>query len=923
MAEPDTRPLEPEQPDGLHLDGAETTGGLRREWVVNPKAQRRAAWVAAAMGAWGVLCGWLVFVKVLAEEEEKLSLGVFVFALLVASLVGLVSETMQELIKGGRGDEVDGRDAPLLRVIARDSPRIVFLIVMIALFDLYSDAGSDFVKAWGKGRLQGMFEHTLLPPLEGVGKPPWLDFVVMVLLWTAVGAVVAYVLARGVIGQTGVRRRQAQAGLAAGLLAGCVAAPAGVLLYILLLRVVTVVYLILFEHAKWDKYLSHLASWSIPWGLPVYALDWLAHVPYTFLRIPYVGGLAVLGAVAWLLHAGFRQRDNVLLRILLVGGALVVVAPLGADLGNLLLLLAFAALIWSVPGAVLGMSVPYLKRPSRRPRIWGPLALFMGGALALLTWYRLTDSGFYVAAFLLLFAGWLLLRSGRIEDYWPLLALCVAMVICGVTSVFQQITFIGVFERVHAVNSLPHDVRANVYTTRLQEDRVRFIQEHLSKTGLLAPEHPYVTEIKARVGELDKLPVEEQLARIDGGLPREIEEKKMLVVDSVWRALYWSPPPTNQHSLLAGLYGKSLKQRLSEIDAGLAAEVEEAGRLPLEEQLKKIEELKARVEAAANVEPAPGDCSARTSPAGLTFPGPAWSEPPCVYRRAAEGLDRRREYLEMMLVRRQYPPEVYSPIHFGLRSVPNTTELLDALRDGLLQRRERLAARLTALEAKRRWEEERIAQKLELSLTGSLGFWVTVGLLAGWAFIRNQRLVEPGPDGTARCFWAKGDLLAYHDREHGREPADDRELFRRLSLELLVNNTHWREREFFERLFEGFVPERVATMSAEDFKRSHEGLTDDAERRALGTNLKDGVPAVIENAKRLVALYRVDPRQPDSTGRTLLDELRLLARTDEAALVERVQTFFRLRKTTPVGTFLQAVGLGRGAHYEGCTARSG
>ncbi len=81
------------------------------------------------------------------------------------------------------------------------------------------------------------------------------------------------------------------------------------------------------------------------------------------------------------------------------------------------------------------------------------------------------------------------------------------------------------------------------------------------------------------------------------------------------------------------------------------------------------------------------------------------------------------------------------------------------------------------------------------------------------------------PDGVARCAWAGADpeYQRYHDAEWGVPQRDPRALFEKVCLEGFQAGLSWltilRRREGFRSAFHGFVPERVATMDADDVDR--------------------------------------------------------------------------------------------------------
>jgi hypothetical protein len=62
---------------------------------------------------------------------------------------------------------------------------------------------------------------------------------------------------------------------------------------------------------------------------------------------------------------------------------------------------------------------------------------------------------------------------------------------------------------------------------------------------------------------------------------------------------------------------------------------------------------------------------------------------------------------------------------------------LDGFAAGLPTLRARARAQAEEEDAQRRWSEAGVAQTLEVAIAGSTAFWVTVGLLAAWAFRRR------------------------------------------------------------------------------------------------------------------------------------------------------------------------------------------
>ena len=72
-----------------------------------------------------------------------------------------------------------------------------------------------------------------------------------------------------------------------------------------------------------------------------------------------------------------------------------------------------------------------------------------------------------------------------------------------------------------------------------------------------------------------------------------------------------------------------------------------------------------------------------------------------------------------------------------------------------------------------------------------------------------------GDDGIARCPWAVGENLAYHDEEWGRPVHGEAAVFERLTLEAFQSGLSWliilRKRPAFRVSFDGFDVETVAS----------------------------------------------------------------------------------------------------------------
>jgi len=111
------------------------------------------------------------------------------------------------------------------------------------------------------------------------------------------------------------------------------------------------------------------------------------------------------------------------------------------------------AVVWAVPGLLLGGLVPLLKRAGRNPQSWA----FIGyGAAALLIVARILIGVRWpiIPAVLALISGLLFQRGMPVKQFWPFAALSVALGVSGAMSVWQEFTFSGVLIRLHRIDEL-------------------------------------------------------------------------------------------------------------------------------------------------------------------------------------------------------------------------------------------------------------------------------------------------------------------------------------------------------------------------------------------------------------------------------------------------------------------------------------
>jgi hypothetical protein len=130
-----------------------------------------------------------------------------------------------------------------------------------------------------------------------------------------------------------------------------------------------------------------------------------------------------------------------LVTVVIVFGAPLVVRSPDENVGYLLLLVA---IVWSIPSLLLGWAVPYLRRPSEYPKIWALVAWLAAASLILVILFIQANWWTLLLTPLLFATGLFFWRRVPIEDYWPLIALSIAILVLGATQLAQEARFVNI-----------------------------------------------------------------------------------------------------------------------------------------------------------------------------------------------------------------------------------------------------------------------------------------------------------------------------------------------------------------------------------------------------------------------------------------------------------------------------------------------
>ena len=301
------------------------------------------------------------------------------------------------------------------------------------------------------------------------------NLIVLGLLWMCAGAALGWILSGAVFDSSGPGQHPSRRGALRGLAASLLAAPALVVLYVVVVRLASLardaVHFRRELHYLWQSNTfppDDLFDSSL---LPLLLrLDSYWH--HKWLTFSILLAATLFLAVYWFLlkprHSERREesllvpsvfpRNPLPLRIVAFFASLfaLVLVALVFD-ANLPYVYLLVALVWITPAVFLGICGPKLRTGSPMPQAWGIIAVAAGLALVLLTILRLkwdTLSLWLLLPGIVLVATGLIMRAGlRLEEYWPLGALALGLAVCGISALVQQATFLGVLSDVHELNA--------------------------------------------------------------------------------------------------------------------------------------------------------------------------------------------------------------------------------------------------------------------------------------------------------------------------------------------------------------------------------------------------------------------------------------------------------------------------------------
>jgi hypothetical protein len=405
-------------------------------------------------GGLGVASGFAVFFLTL-EDDHPFQLIAILF---VVTVLSFIVERLRELIDTTPDELRDHRGPPT---------RIFSSLLIIGLSEV-------FALGWHAALMTDTPELAAVAQVVTGGvlssdHATAAELAGLVLVWMISGTALSAALAFGIGPSTRAIAERMATGFGRGVLVGAMVAPGVLFVTIVFGFALAGLSQLVFEPDVWvsnlrvlEQAVGHYLT-NAP-GIVVLIFLAVDKLLLLFGEHSRLASLAVIAAMVGAAIVIVKRRGNGPAGLVLLAALCLVMAPLLLGLGRMLALLARTAVVWALPGAVLGALVPLLERPAALHRWWSVVAFAAAAVLILLTAARLDARLWLVVPTVgIIAAGAFVWRTGRVEVCWPVLAMSVATIVCGLMIAMQQVaSFTGVLGALYDVESLPSRISSMV-----------------------------------------------------------------------------------------------------------------------------------------------------------------------------------------------------------------------------------------------------------------------------------------------------------------------------------------------------------------------------------------------------------------------------------------------------------------------------
>ena len=658
--------------------------------------------ICVGTGGLGVISGFALFFLILVEGDEPLK---FFLIFGVATGLSLIIEFLREVI-----DPAHESAGPPRSLWAG----VFVSLVIVGLSELFALASHSVISIYGGPDFSATVEILLGGALSAAHASNH-ELVWLIGVWMASGMALAGGLSRGIGRSDGPLAARIRSSAVRGALWGAVVAPAILLLYLLVIDTAQALGVFVNHPDIWRHNLHALEDTIVQLSgiaRPVAsAIFWVVNHAIFLLGEDTVGPLLIVAAMIGGSIWAIRRDGGAFWWVVLVLAIAMVMAPMLPSIGSITLLLIRTGMIWALPGAAIGGLVPLLERPSAARRWWSVVAFTAAGVLIVLTmarlegrWWLLLPAAGIVAA------GYFVWQTGRVEACWPVLAVSVATIVCGLTMAMQTFaTFGGVLNNLYDLGHLP-DRLAGVLPPPVHKPPPDAFEEVARLAGA------HATQLNKAIAE--------------GMGAATANAGRMELVDVALASHYLDDlaakveplPPDDQPG------ARELADLRAEVDSLEPVSAGPASAGQFTSRLQRIIDVQTRVRAL--------ETNVRRKLATVhTF---------------ATSLDAIRRPYDNDAVKalKDRDPASLDKLEAGEQYVLSRSQPLLDLLD---RRRQSLEHLLGSVDASGsvlacKADAARIANEaytlvcswLELGLAGSFGFWATLGLLAGWAIERRR-----------------------------------------------------------------------------------------------------------------------------------------------------------------------------------------
>jgi hypothetical protein len=693
------------------------------------------ALIAGMTGILGIVSGYALYVLWWDQTEKPESPWAFGAALLAAALMSFAFEILRGAIQG--------EEKPW------SEPRVAVTVVMLAAFELFIIAvhgAAEQIQDLGKVA-NFIFGEQFADHVGTTG-----NVIALGMLWIWVALMIMVKLRkfitgwpypnsnlhpndspRGYLGAVGPDVwRGARAGFTAGVFWGSLAAIG----YVFLFRAL---FLSQWIHTHYDDWADQLAT-SMR-GLP----GLVAIGPLLAGLFAKYGGawglLAGLAVATFILRFMLPKEDRdvatllpgisfVILFVILSGSAVFTQQGAWRDLVSLAYL---SAMIWGVPATLLGALAPFLRRPAHNPSVWGLVAMAAAAVMSVVTGATLfaedttgieklllmavTLSLFYVA--------FVLFRGNWAEEYWLLVALSIGTIVWGTTSLMQKANLLDMQKSARSLIALPLGV-PSPSSALLDAIATLRVPKTVSKTEFSVT---YDDEVKGS---------------LPSGVNRMLFNINPCLEESGWSAAQ-RMEFTTKLQMQTKSNGEETHSEQSDISDHSAKHAD------YEESEKQV--VAENMQGVPNLDPKTGQKLSASAQFGEITDRIGRFNSLNDKANALEQWVNANPVVLYLDVSSTIPSacRLDSDSDTALAGVRSSFGDLYAAQFAVTESKARIRATLvsdvadltaaqTKLEASQEVLQKEEARRLELVMTSSMGFWVTIGLLAIW------RLTDRQPD---------------------------------------------------------------------------------------------------------------------------------------------------------------------------------